>query len=247
MITNIKNFAIAACLALTSASSLAAPTVYFGENQNPGGSVSGDPATARAEFLSQLTGVGSEGFESFEANASPPPRVASFVGSSGNVTATLSGGSIGVVDASLDTGFGRFNTTPGGSKWWLADTGLTIDFDTPVAAFGFYGTDIGDFAGQLTVTLTSVASEISTLTVPHTISGADGSLLFWGFVDTSTQYTRVSFGNTAAGFDGFGFDDFVVGDVGQIRPPPPLPEPGILPLVLAGLGLAAIARRRRRR
>ena len=227
----------------------AAPITYFGENQLPGAAVSGDPVTARASFLAALSGVGSEGFESFTPNVIPSSVTAIFTGSSGNVTATLSGPSSGVVDASYDTpDLGRFNTTSGGSQWWLAEGGgFTLEFDRPIAAFGFYGTDIGDFNGQLTVTLTDILSNVSTLTVNHTINGNDASLLFWGFIDDSTTYTRVEFGNTVPDLEGFGFDDFVIGDRGQVILPVQVPEPSTLAIALAGLGMLRAATLRRRK
>ena len=45
----------------------AAPVIFFGIDQNPGGTVppAGNAATARASFLSNLTSVGNEDFESF--------------------------------------------------------------------------------------------------------------------------------------------------------------------------------------
>ena len=68
-----------------------------------------------------------------------------------------------------------------------------------------------------------------------------GSLLFWGFIDTTTAYTKIAFGNTNAGTDFFGFDDMTIGDRQQIR----VPEPASLALV--GLSLLALTATRRRR
>ena len=61
-------------------------------------------------------------------------------------------------------------------------------------------------------------------------------LRFWGFYDTSTAYKQITFGNTTSGVDIFGFDDMVIGDLGQIRH---IPEPATL--LLAGLGLVGLA------
>ena len=232
----------ALALAVSAIASHAAPTVYFGENQSPSFTVSGAPATARSSFLGNLSGVKTETFESFALN-STAPIVLSFTGSNATTLgATLSG--TGAI-ANSNTA-GRWNTSPGGSKWWDVSGSFNIAFNTAISAFGFYGTDIGDFNGQVTLALTDEAGGVTNLTVNNTVNGRDGSLLFWGFTDTGKKYTNIAFGNTGtAGSDFFGFDDMVIGDLGQITTPTPgLPEPGTLALVgLSLVGLAAVRRK----
>jgi len=230
-----------AAMALAASASHAAPMVFFGENQTPGGSVSGAPLSARTAFLSNLTGVVSQGFESF-AFGTAGPLALSFTGSGAPLTATLSGS--GRIENRTDAG--RFNTTSGGSKWWDTSSDFIIDFasGSEISAFGFYGTDIGDFDGQVTVTLTNVNNISTTLTVASTVNASNASLLFWGFVDAGNSYTRIRFGNTNAATDFFGFDDMVIGAQRQVVNP--TPEPASLALVgLALLGLAAIRRNKR--
>lgn len=229
------------------ASAAAAPLVFFGETLTPLGAVIGAAATARASFLSNLVGVGSEGFESQTPNTSPLVDKVNvqFAGSASAITATLMGGGYGVVNATGDPDTGRFNTTPNGTKWWLAAQPFSIAFNVPVSAFGFYGTDIGDFDGQLTIDLVDKNGQTTRQTVNNKVNGDSGSLLFWGFIDPNITYVSLTFGNTAAGFDGFGFDDMVVGDLGQIKPPTGVPEP--VSLALVGTALLGVAATRRRR
>ena len=238
-------------LALVCAASVhAAPQVFFGENQNPGQKATGAPADARTSFLAYLTGsVGTETFE-LQATGGIAPLGLTFPGSAGNITATLTGGGKVFESSDIVLDSGRFNTTGAGAalkagKWWEASGSFAIEFSLAVSAFGFYGTDIGDFAGQVTVTLLGTDDVPTTLNTGNTVRGADASLMFWGFVDTAKSYKKITFGNTnQTGTDVFGFDDMVIGDREQILPPGQVPEPGVLALVAIGLlGAGAIRRR----
>ena len=260
MIRNLRTFGAVTFAVLASSLSQAAPVIYFGENQSPNSIVSGAPATARAAFTGQLVGgVGTETFDAQTTGAVAPLAI-SFPGSVGSITATITGN--GTVFQSPSAA-GRFNTTGASvaavnGKWWQGSDTFNIDFSAAISAFGFYGTDIGDFSnaigdnsGQLTVSLTDISDNITTLTVNNTVNGSDGALLFWGFVDTTKSYKRVSFGNVGRidvdqAPDFFGFDDMVIGDLRQVLPPPnDVPEPGTLALLgLAALGAGAARRYR---
>jgi hypothetical protein len=218
----------------------AAATEYFGEDLGLGESTrlaSWPNATAaEAEFLSHLSGVGTEDFESFTDSTGAPLSID--FGAAGN--ATIYGDGY-IVYLPSGASSGRYPIS--GDKYWTATQTFYIDFSQPIAAFGFYGVDIGDFSGQVVVELVNGGNR--TYTIPNTIDGPGGSVLFYGIIedDPALQFTRATFGNTAAGTDYFGFDDFTIGTLEQVGPPSvggtAYPTNKLL-LLLPWIGLAAI-------
>lgn len=222
-------------LAVTTAG---AQTVYFGQNR-PGAPAT--PATASAAFLSALTGVGTETFEGIPTGTSAPIAL-TFPGAG---TATLAGngavrsGNLSGSFATSGTNFYNVTTSTGSE--------FTITFSSPIAAFGFFGTDLGDAGSQLNLTFTRAAGGTLVQAVPYEFPGVSGNTLFFGFIDVANPFTAITFSSTGSG-DVFGFDDMTIGAVGQVTNPPPsvVPEPMSVLLTGSGLaGLALFARRRR--
>ena len=214
----------------------AAPTIYFGENLSPAGGVSGDPVSARNAFLAALTaGVSTEDFESETVGAASVPLT--FVGGLGTINGTLSGGGA-IRDASVTGTY----ATSGVQFYDNQFDAFTISFATQIAAFGFYGTDIGDVQQALEITLDKGLASERVFTVANTIGAPNASLLFWGITDTANPFTTVTFAQS--GGDRFGFDDLTVGDIKQVRG---VPEPAAWAMMLAGFGLVGSAMRRRQK
>jgi subtilisin-like proprotein convertase family protein len=202
-----------------------APTIeqswtYFGEDinstENTATPNTDDPQrltskpnsdVARNNFLASLSNSAVESFESF-ANGSTLHTL-----TFGTETASLSGDEK-VRSLTNGTYNGSFPIT--GNKFLnpYGDNPFTITFNSPQSAFGFSATDIGDFQGQLVVTLQHEDGSNEEITVPHTVSNKtiSGSAIFFGVVDTKKPFTSVTFNSTQS-TDGFGVDDIIVGQV----------------------------------
>jgi len=222
----------------------AGTVTFFGEDVN----YAGDPTTAtptnsnaaQAAFFANLTGVGTETFEEFSQYTYLPITV-TFAGA-GNATLTDPTGT-SYINSGND-GAGRFPISGTNYLETGAGSGFTITFSSPISAFGFYGTDVGDFGGALSLDMTKSGGGSVLLPVGNTIGSngsTSGSVLYFGFYDLTNTYTSITFDNTGSGgVDIFGFDNFSIGSLQQVTP---TPEPGTLSLL--GLGLLVFLRRRK--
>lgn len=181
---------------------------FFAETAQPGGAMTGPAAARRVEFMSALDTFGMEGFEGFATDTVPP--------------LTLFGGMAELTEAntalgcwvSSSLGSGRFNTTPGGSRWWQTSQSFSVNFIDPVKAFGVSITDMGDFEGSLTARVYGPEGLVRSIPLSQTETTEDGGLMFFGFTDTTGQlYTRIDFEIAQAdGREDFvGFDDIIIG------------------------------------
>ncbi|MBB5690032.1 PEP-CTERM sorting domain-containing protein [Roseomonas alkaliterrae] len=237
---------LAAAALLVAGFAQAAPVTFSGIDTNGSNTVplaaTPNSDAARNAFFANLVGVGTE---TFETRSGSSPLAIDF-GAAG--TATITGpGYVASVAPGSTNGVGRYSVpSASSSRYWEASAGtggIVVTFSNPIAAFGFYGIDIGDFQGTVTLQLTDTANNITLLSVP-TASGnaANGSVLYFGFYDTTTQYTSVAFLTTGGTGDVFGFDNFSIGSIEQV-----VPVPAPMSLALLGLGLAGLGIVRRGR
>lgn len=247
--STVAAMVVAASAALAVPSTASAFSVFFGEDINNSEStpIAAFPnaSAAEASFLSNLIGVGTEDFEGFTDGTTAPLALV-FPGAG---TATLSGGNgtVSSVAAGSTNGVGRYGVSP--TNFWEVDAGggsFVIDFSAPVAAFGFYGVDIGDFGGQLQLQLNDTANTL--LTVNNTIGSSGstgGSVLFYGIIisDLTEQFSQVTFNMSTGQGDFFAFDDMTVGSREQAI----VPVPAAGALLLSGMALAGITAVRRKR
>lgn len=202
---------------------------------------------ARNAFFSNLVGVGTEDFEGFAAGTTPPMPID--FGAAG--TATIFGDATVRNQGAGTNGFGRYPTS--GVRYLEAASGTSgstntfrIDFSDPVAAFGFYGVDLGDFSSNVTLRFSLLGGGLRDWELPYEVPLAGGNIQYAGVIDTRL-FTSVEFiasEGTATG-DFFAFDDFSIGSLEQVRL---VPEPASFALMGFGLvGLAGVARRRHQR
>jgi hypothetical protein len=263
----IRSVASFALVAGSTTCAWAAPVPVYGTNQTPGFAVSGEPLAARGAFegmLDSSKGIQRESFSSVNVGAQQTIAL-------GSLGATLVNDYLYQPPSDRADGFirnggqveGRYNTTdalggPTNGRWWETRYSFSLTFTNAISAFGFYGTDFGDFDGSFELELVRAAG--GTVKVPFakptigTVNGnpgmqtTNGWLQFFAFWDPTDTYTEVRFNISQIGtdinqWDVLGFDDFVVG---QLLPGGgDMPEPGSLALVGASLlGLAAARRRK---
>lgn len=216
-------------------------------------------ANARSGFLANSAQLNATalGFAEFESSSNLG------FGYTGG-TATLSGSATRIAAVDADWTLGRYNMTAGlpptsdnndRRGHWL-ESSATFSYlfqgSARISAFGFFGTDFGDFDGtvQLQLWRTGSANPLFSRQIDTAPAGtsapraSDGNLTFFGVVGDTTDdwFDEVRFVLTQTGtgpVDVIGIDSIIVGQ--SLRAPGgggSVPTPGTL--ALAGLALTAL-------
>jgi len=166
---------------------------------------------AETSFLSHLQGVGTETFENVSGNA---PFNLSFLGAG---TATLSGSASIQVQGAGVNGLAQYPHS--GTHFVQTDsTNFVITFGSSVAAFGFFGIDIGEFGGDLRIRVTRAVGGTVDIDVPNASLGHDGSDLYFGLIaqNAAEEILSVQFFDANAALEQFAFDDMTIGSTPQV-------------------------------
>jgi hypothetical protein len=249
--------------------------LYFGEDINANGGANAIPNSLSAanDFLSPTTGnlisPTTQTFDSViltpSADASTrlftpgtPLTTADFPGTS-NITTTSTEVAQTTTTTFATKGI-RFNdtaTTPtfngrfaiSGNNYYDVGNGtFTITFSNPMAALGFYATDVEDPTGLI---LTFDNDPNKTLTIPRSAGAGntDKSALYYGFIaaNSSETFTSVTFGRSVNDSnDKFGLDNISFATPSQVRnfAATSVPEPLTIVSTLLGGGAAMRLRKK---
>lgn len=244
--TALITMGLALCIApgagaYTTGTTLDGFTTYFGADSGSQyqSITNTDSKQAQDAFLTALNANSlTPGVENFDHEDQSIQNLQFETGGTTIATATTN---ITNMEIAGDTGAGRYPIS-GNQYWdvqdWNGDS-FSISFDKSMSAFGFYGIDIADYEGGLTLKLFDGETFVQEFNINKQY-GADSSLLYYGFYSMTDSFTKIVFTNSDAGSDSFGFDDMTAAAT-----PVPLP-PSALMLgsgLLGLMGLLKVGRR----
>jgi hypothetical protein len=265
-----KLIVCATLLGLPVAIGLALPaqalSLYTGYDANPNATSTNSvvlPLASRtnsiAAYNSYKANLGGSGVttESFETATADKTPIDGLVQSLSGVTATYSytkktdGSSVGATvqkaDANGLTNAGTFPTDGIQGISINSANNFKIKFASPLAAFSFWGTDLGDSKNTLTVVLRKAGLNVQSKLIDYLDANAgQSSVFFFGGIaqNAAEQFDEVELlSSISSTGDAIGIDQLTVGTAAQLTPQSSnaVPTPALLPGLIA---LAAGALRR---
>ncbi len=261
----------ATLLALPAMSSLAHPaqalSLYTGYDENPLNETvlpiasRVNSTAAFNQYLSNLTGVTTESFET-TAVGTPINDLAPMLSGvtsdfiyTTDAAGTISAGATNVVSVQkansaqqVNPGMTNSGTFPTDGKQGISINSTNffkIKFGSSLAAFSFWGTDLGDRSNKLTVVLRNLGLEVGRQPIDYLGANAgNSSVFFFGAIaqNVAEQFDEVQLLSSITGSDAIGIDQLTVGTAAQVtESSTPVPTPALLPGLVA---LAVGARRR---
>jgi hypothetical protein len=273
----LKFLALCSFLALPAAIGLALPaqalSLYTGYDANPNATSTNSvvlPLASRTNSIAAYNaykanlggnGVTTESYETYETVPKGATPIDKLVQQLSGVTATYSytkksdGTSAGAsetvavqkADAAGLTNAGTFPTDGVQGISINSANNFKIKFASPLAAFSFWGTDLGDRSNTLTVILRKAGVDVQSKLIDYLDANAgNSSVFFFGGIaqNAAEQFDEVELlSSISSTGDAIGIDQLTVGTAAQLTPQSSnaVPTPALLPGLIA---LAAGARRR---
>jgi hypothetical protein len=213
-----------ALLAIAS-SARAEIEIYFGEDVSPfwPNNINAVPRIYPAkslavcnQFRARLVDAITESFETYTRYSTPTNITF------GTTIATLSGNrQVDRVSNVIDTLNGVFPIT--GTNFLILPVDqvgfFAVGFSEPQAAFGFFGTDFGEFA-QMQLSFIGTNGMKTDMNVPVVQPQESGGCFFLGVISRDAPFVRVEFTRIGSP-DGFGLDDMIIATAAQVLPAQP--------------------------
>lgn len=115
---------------------------------------------------------------------------------------------------------------------------FSISFNNTLAAFGYFGTDLGDASNTLTMNFYNGTTLVNSYSIPQYVGGLNSSEFFSGFIaDNSTQYfNKVEFSSSSTSLtgDAIGIDQIKIGTPTQVVNQVPEPSSLVGTLLFGG-------------
>jgi hypothetical protein len=221
---NTKTVITSMAVVLVTIAVHAQPTIFFGEDVSPypdsgpndvmRPTILTNTFASAASFAAHLPGVIACNFEAYPSGSSPTNI---FFGT--NIAALSGSRQILTVSDPTDTLNGAFPIS-GTNALLLSDTQpgfFSLDFSSPQAAFGFFGTDFGELGGMRVGLIWANATRTD-VDVPVIRPQGSGGAFFFGVISKDMPFVRVEFVRVGTA-DGFAFDNFTIATPEQIALP----------------------------